>query len=389
MGSETLSFGSFTDVDPNADGSYTVTGLTTGRHIIKVEKNGAATYQVVTAQKVSYKIMNADCTEEVTEVKPGDTVVIQFTGLTDPCLKLSGVYNNNANIHYEGEDGTVHDAWNYGIGVYDFTYNPVRQRVTVTVPTTWEDDTYTLSGGNIHHGGLGWPAGSHRTVTYEKGLGQNFSARSVSIYLSSLPDITLNISGDAYIVPVESVKLSTSAYTIDMTVPGGSTTVQLNATVAPENAANKNVTWSSSDESVATVDQNGLVTAVSGGEAIITVTTEDGEKTATCTITVKDQVEEAPGLTLTVESDGTACELVNVGNEEAEMTFGGPVYMVTVTEGSGLTITGSGTMDCMDNWNFSFEEYDITEPLSLTADQLQRAIVPAADFEGNFAYYGI
>ena len=61
----------------------------------------------------------------------------------------------------------------------------------------------------------------------------------------------------------------------------------LTATVAPENATNKNVTWSSSDEAVATVDETGKVTAVKAGSATITVTTEDGQKTDTCVVTVK------------------------------------------------------------------------------------------------------
>ena len=63
-------------------------------------------------------------------------------------------------------------------------------------------------------------------------------------------------------------------------------TVALSVVVTPANAANKNVTWASSNSSVATVDSNGLVTAVANGTATITVTTEDGAKTATAEITV-------------------------------------------------------------------------------------------------------
>ena len=59
----------------------------------------------------------------------------------------------------------------------------------------------------------------------------------------------------------------------------------LTATIMPDNATNKNVTWSSSEENVATV-KDGVVTAVAEGTATITVTTEDGNKTATCTVIV-------------------------------------------------------------------------------------------------------
>lgn len=61
---------------------------------------------------------------------------------------------------------------------------------------------------------------------------------------------------------------------------------QLTATVLPANADNKKISWSSNKESVATVDQNGWVTAVAQGSAVITVTTEDGNKTATCAVIV-------------------------------------------------------------------------------------------------------
>ena len=83
-------------------------------------------------------------------------------------------------------------------------------------------------------------------------------------------------------------------------------TLQLTATVAPENASNPTVTWSSSDDAIATVDANGLVTAVAAGTAIITASTNDGSNlTASCEVTVK---QLAVSLTL----DKTAAE-VTVG----------------------------------------------------------------------------
>ena len=70
-------------------------------------------------------------------------------------------------------------------------------------------------------------------------------------------------------------------------------TVQLLATVNPGIAANKNVTWTSSNTAVATVDANGLVTAKSAGTATITVTTAAGGKTATCTVNVVAALTDA------------------------------------------------------------------------------------------------
>ena len=61
-------------------------------------------------------------------------------------------------------------------------------------------------------------------------------------------------------------------------------------TVEPIDAENKNVTYFSSDESVASVDEYGVVTALKGGNTIIEVTTEEYHLTATCTIVVKEYV---------------------------------------------------------------------------------------------------
>lgn len=83
-------------------------------------------------------------------------------------------------------------------------------------------------------------------------------------------------------MPVESVALNKTEASIE--VGAGETLI---ATVLPENASDKSVTWESDAEAVATVE-DGVVTGVSAGEAIITVTTTDGEKTATCAVTVME-----------------------------------------------------------------------------------------------------
>ena len=83
------------------------------------------------------------------------------------------------------------------------------------------------------------------------------------------------------IIPVNSVTLDKGRLGLN---EGG--TAKLIASVLPENATNKNVTWSSSDPSFATVDQNGNVKVFNEGTATVTVTTEDGNKSSSCLVKV-------------------------------------------------------------------------------------------------------
>ena len=94
-------------------------------------------------------------------------------------------------------------------------------------------------------------------------------------------------------VPVESISLDKIEATIKI---GGN--IQLTATVTPDNATNKNVSWESSNTAVATVDNTGYVTAKSEGTATITAKTEDGEKTATATITIEKEITDNQGPTI-------------------------------------------------------------------------------------------
>ena len=79
----------------------------------------------------------------------------------------------------------------------------------------------------------------------------------------------------------------------------------MTATIAPANATNKNVTWTSANTSIATVSSTGLVTAVAPGTTTVTVTTEDGGYTATCTVKVQRRVWQASSYTVNVNSSST------------------------------------------------------------------------------------
>jgi uncharacterized protein YjdB len=78
------------------------------------------------------------------------------------------------------------------------------------------------------------------------------------------------------------------------------------ATVLPVNASNKAVTWSSSDDTIAAVSSDGVISGVALGTAAITVTTNDGEFTAICTVTVGIGAIPVSGVTLNKASTNMA-----------------------------------------------------------------------------------
>lgn len=118
-----------------------------------------------------------------------------------------------------------------------------------------------------------------------------------------------NVVAPAPAVPVTGVTMNQAALPLNVGDTG-----QLTANIAPANASNQTVNWSSSDATVATVDANGLVTAVAAGTATITATTADGGFTDTCTVTVT-----APGA---------------VGSADADVRFGALNF-------TGVTVTAS------------------------------------------------
>ena len=124
------------------------------------------------------------------------------------------------------------------------------------------------------------------------------SASGVSVISQAA---TLTVQAKPASVPVTGVKLNTE--TLELFTGN---TATLTATVEPENATNKNVTWSTSNASVATVE-NGVVTAVGQSSATITVTTEDGGKTATCVVTVTAATVPVTGVTLSQTQASLYC----------------------------------------------------------------------------------
>lgn len=109
---------------------------------------------------------------------------------------------------------------------------------------------------------------------------------------------------------------------------------KLSATVKPSGATNKEVSWASSDESVATVDSNGNVKGLKEGSATITVTTKDGSKTATCKVTVSK-----PASTIAVTG-------VSLNKTSLSLTVGG-------SQSLSATVSPSNASDKSVSWKSS------------------------------------
>ena len=171
----------------------------------------------------------------------------------------------------------------------------------------------------------------------------------LSVFAAILLGCKTNVSSDS--VAVTSVTLNKSEVTLEQ-----GTSEKLTETVLPAEATNKKVTWSSGNTTVATVGQDGTVQAKTAGEAIITVTSEDGGKTATCKVTVKakaDGVTETTTSPISVEKDKTVTftavpegdyavdkwSVTPIGALQTGGTDGSSTATVKITEATEVKVT--------------------------------------------------
>ena len=153
----------------------------------------------------------------------------------------------------------------------------------------WSDEIRTYDGqanadwiyytGTFFESALGEPySGSYDIANESMTSMIHFGGLNLQAFLSDTSDTGIH--------PVTGLALNKW----ETTMATGSTE-QLVATVEPSSATDPSVTWSSSDNTIASVDSSGLVSAVDNGTAIITVTTVDQGLTASCSVTVVDWVE--------------------------------------------------------------------------------------------------
>lgn len=160
---------------------------------------------------------------------------------------------------------------------------------TLTITPTFTPDNTTVKA-------LTWDTTDSNIATVDDGLVTGRAAGTVTISaIGTAQDksqIVAEYSVTVQTIPVTSIQMNKNS--TSLTVGEEDT---LTVTFNPSNATNKNVSWETSNNGVATVN-NGTVTAVAKGTATITATSEDGNKTATCTVTVS--AATTPGETYTI-----------------------------------------------------------------------------------------
>ena len=158
-----------------------------------------------------------------------------------------------------------------------------------------EGDTYVavaaVRPGDATNQNVSWTSSNPLVATVRNGTIKAVSAGSSTLTVTTdaggkTASCTISVQG--YVPPVDVTGVTLDRTSLTMNSPGQS--VKLTATVTPADATTKDVRWSSSKPEVASVSNDGTVTAVSPGKAVITVRTVDQGKTATCQVDVKGYV---------------------------------------------------------------------------------------------------
>ncbi len=214
---------------------------------------------------------------------------------------------------------------------------------------TKEQLTATVAPDDADDPGLTWTSDNEEVATVdENGLVTAVSVGEANITATAVDGSGVTATCKVTVTPklVTSVTLNKNELTIEK-----SFTAQLTATVAPDDADNLGLTWTSNNEEVATVDENGQVTAVGVGEANITATAADGSGvTATCKVTVSPKLVTSVILDeseLTIEKNFTEQLTATVAPDDADnlsLTWTSDNEEVATVDENGLvTAVGEGT----------------------------------------------
>ncbi|MCL2163346.1 MAG: Ig-like domain-containing protein [Oscillospiraceae bacterium] len=215
--------------------------------------------------------------------------------------------------------------------------------------------TATVFPGDAYNQNLQWSSSDKTVATVDENGRVTGAGEGTATIMVTTEDFGTTDSCDVTVVPgdapVEGVALDPASLSLSE-----GNTATLSATIQPANAGNKSVIWSSSDESVATVSASGVVNAINEGTAIITVTTQDGGKTANCLVTVVPRGDAQLGASINAP---LLLDIKSSRNLE---------YTISVSNAYGSNLFEVGAD--FDQTQLSYVGYSIELPTSFSATAL-------------------
>ena len=206
-----------------------------------------------------------------------------------------------------------------------------------------------------------WTSGNSEIATVENGTitakGEGETAITVATANQATATVKVTVTKAEETTPPPSQTVAVTGVTVSPTTATIKVeeTTKLTATVTPDNATNKKVTWESSDTNIATVSEDGTVTGKGAGDATITAKTEDGSFTESCAVIVEAKAPETVAVTgvklnkdkttLKVgisETLGATVEPSNAANTEVEWSSEKP-EVATVDQKGVVTAKAVGT----------------------------------------------
>ena len=262
-----------TDGVTTKGGDVTLT-LTEGKNIVKISKDGADTYQVITVKKAGVVITNK--TDPTRDILPGDTVTVQLTGVYHPANTMANLYSLFAYVSYTdpGSSATVTgDKYFYQRHLFDRADGDSCRTVEVKIPADWDaDEPYVLTNGVLSFYGNGKDIGSHRNSLPD--LSTSVPNSYSSFKLGALPDITIPVvkpnTADVTFSVKDDSGNAVNSCTIQLT-NSRNDTVTINATAASATRTLASGKWSYVVTKEGYLPAKGTLTVVGGEDQAVNV----------------------------------------------------------------------------------------------------------------------
>ena len=294
-----------------------ITGKSVGStKIVATAVNGVDALINVTIQEENISLKSINIKEEKLMLDVGDIKVLSLSFTPSNATNQSVVWNSSDEGVVNVSDGKI-TAIKEGHAIItvmskDGNFIDKTEVVVNKVNTIVDEQKIVLSqnAANLSVGGtvyitanvkpdnatykdITWSSSDSSVASVSDGLIVGKKAGTAVVTVTSVNrKITAQVNVKVNNVEVDSIKLNNSSYSMHI----GDTKV-LVATISPSDATNKNVTWISSDNSIATVSNTGVVTGIKAGTVTITATSNNG-KSATCAFTITPKIIDVISISL-------------------------------------------------------------------------------------------